>query len=467
MKRLGLIAALMMGVCAGGPLAAQQAQVPASPTQVKYSFAPLVKKVQPAVVNVYASRTEQVARNPLFDDPFFRKFFGDGNVQRPGGPTAQSLGSGVIVDSSGMVVTNNHVIEGMTDVKVALGDKREFEAEIVLRDPRTDLAILRLKGGKDFPVMELGDSDGVEIGDFIIAIGNPFGVGQTVTQGIISALARTQVSATDYQFFIQTDAAINPGNSGGAMVDMNGRLVGINSAIYTKSGGSNGIGFAIPVNMVKVVVSAAKGGVTKVKRPWVGANMQTLTKDVADNFGLDRPTGALITNVSAGSPAAEAGLKAGDVILGVDGQAIDDPEAFGFRLGTKTLGGSANLSVFRGGKSLVVPVKLMAAPENPPRAPVKVRGGSPLAGATLMNISPAVAEELAIDTAGHGVVVAEVEDGSVAADVGVQKGDLILAINSAKIDTTADLANATSGKHVYWKLTINRGGQVITSVFGG
>jgi len=195
--------------------------------------------------------------------------------------------------------------------------------------------------------------------------------------------------------------------------------------------------------------------------------MQTLTKDVADNFGLDRPTGALITNVSAGSPAAEAGLKAGDVILGVDGQAIDDPEAFGFRLGTKTLGGSANLSVFRGGKSLVVPVKLMAAPENPPRAPVKVRGGSPLAGATLMNISPAVAEELAIDTAGHGVVVAEVEDGSVAADVGVQKGDLILAINSAKIDTTADLANATSGKHVYWKLTINRGGQVITSVFGG
>jgi len=425
------------------------------------------KKVQPAVVNVYASRKEQIAHNPLLDDPFFKRFFGLGDGQRPGGPTAQSLGSGVIVDSSGLVVTNYHVIEGMTDVKVALGDKREFEAEIVLRDPRTDLAVLRLKGGRDFPFMEMGDSDAVEIGDFIIAIGNPFGVGQTVTQGIISALARTQVGVSDYQFFIQTDAAINPGNSGGAMVDMNGRLVGINSAIYSKSGGSNGIGFAIPVNMVRVVVAAAKGGVTKVRRPWVGIVMQALTKDVAESLGLDRAAGALITNIQPKSPGGEAGLKVGDVITSVDGQAIDDPEAFGFRMGTKTLGGSAMLTVLRGGKTLAVSIKLIAAPEEPARMPVKVGGESPLTGAILVNISPAVADDLSLETVTSGVVVADVQEESIAANVGIQKGDIILAINGTKIAATADIGAATAGRHSYWKLSINRHGQVMTSVFGG
>eukprot|EP01037_Dinobryon_pediforme_P013836 gene13836-13952_t len=463
----GLAAVCLALVVGVNPLAAQQRILPETTAQVKYSFAPLVKKVQPAVVNVYASRRDDDARNPLFDDPFFKHFFGLDNGQRPGGPTAQSLGSGVIVDRSGLVVTNHHVIEGMTDVKVAMGDKREYEAEIVLRDPRSDLAVLRLKGGTEFPVMEMGDSDALEVGDFVIAIGNPFGVGQTVTQGIVSALARTQASVSDYQFFVQTDAAINPGNSGGAMVDMSGRLVGINSAIYSKSGGSNGIGFAIPVNMVRVVVAAAKGGVTKVRRPWVGAIMQALTKDVAENLGLDRASGALITNIQAKSPAADAGLKVGDVITSVDGQAIDDPEAFGFRLGTKTLGGTASLAVIRNSKTLVVPIKLLAAPEEPARMSVKVNGSSPLTGTTLVNISPAVAEDLSIEAASGGVVVADIEDGSVAAELGVQKGDIILALNGAKIAATSDIAAATAGRHNYWKLTINRHGQVITSVFGG
>ena len=468
MKWTGWIGAGLLAVAAlAVPAAAQQKIVPDSPAQVKYSFAPLVRKVQPAVVNVYASRTEQAVRNPLFDDPFFKRFFGLDDSQRPGGRTAQSLGSGVIIDSSGLVVTNNHVIEGMTDVKVALGDKREYEAEIVLRDPRTDLAVLRLKGGKDFPVMDMGDSDSLEVGDFIIAIGNPFGVGQTVTQGIVSALARTQVGVTNYQFFIQTDAAINPGNSGGAMVDMNGRLVGINSAIYSKSGGSNGIGFAIPVNMVRVVVAAARSGGGKVRRPWVGAVMQTLTKDVADGLGLERPAGALITNLVPKSPAADAGLKTGDVITAVDGQVIDDPEAFGFRLGTKPLGGSTALTVVRSGKPLSVSIKLIAAPEVPARDPVKVKGASPLTGATLVNISPSVIEDLSIESATSGVVVSDVEDGSVAAELGVQKGDIVLAVNGDKIATTADLGAATAGRRSYWKLTINRGGQVFTSVFGG
>ena len=282
------------------------------------SFAPLVKKAAPAVVNVYAQRVDRQARNAIYDDPIFQRFFGGG--QRPGGETAQSLGSGVIVDPSGLVVTNHHVIENMTDVKVVLSDRREFPAEILLRDRRSDLAILRIKGTeKNFPVIELGDSDAIEVGDLALAIGDPFGVGQTVTQGIVSALARTEIGITDYGFFIQTDAAINPGNSGGALIDMQGRLIGINAAIFSQSGGSVGIGFAIPVNMVKNVVTAAKAGGKEVHRAWLGANLQNLSRDLAESLGLDRPSGALVAEVDPRGPAAEGGLKRGDVIVAVDG----------------------------------------------------------------------------------------------------------------------------------------------------
>ena len=261
-------------------------QVPQAQNDVFLSFAPVVKKAQPAVVNVYASRTDKRPRNPIFDDPIFRHFFGEGGNGRQGSLTARSLGSGVLVDASGLVVTNYHVIEGMTDVKVALADKREFDAEIVLRDQRTDLVVLRLKGGENFPVMELGDSDALEVGDIVLAIGNPFAVGQTVTQGIVSALARTQAGISDYGFFIQTDAAINPGNSGGALVDLHARLVGINSAIFSQTGSSIGIGFAIPVNMVKIVLATAKGGGRQFRRPWLGASLQTVSREIADSLAL-------------------------------------------------------------------------------------------------------------------------------------------------------------------------------------
>src|ERR1700726_1703167 len=300
-------------------------QTPQTQSDIFLSFAPVVKKAQPAVVNVYASRTDKRPRNPLFDDPIFRHFFGEGGNSRSGGPTARSLGSGVLVDASGLVVTNYHVIEGMTDVKIALADNREFDAGIVLRDQQTDLVVLRLKGGENFPVMEIGDSDAIEVGDFVLAIGNPFGVGQTVTQGIVSALARTQIGINDYGFFIQTDAAINPGNSGGALVDLSGRLVGINSAIYSRSGGSMGIGFAIPANMVKVVVASAKGGGSAVKRPWLGARLQAITPEIAESLGLKRPTGALVASLTAGSPAARGGLKTGDLIMSIDAQEVEDP----------------------------------------------------------------------------------------------------------------------------------------------
>ena len=371
------------------------------------------------------------------------------------------------MDPSGLVVTNYHVIEGMTQVKVALSDRHEFEAEIVLRDPRTDLAVLRLKGGRDFPVLELGDSDALEVGDFVIAVGDPFGVGQTVTQGIVSALARTQVGISDYGFFIQTDAAINPGNSGGALVDLDGKLVGINSAIYSRTGGNIGIGFAIPVNMVKGVVAAALHGGATVKRPWLGATLQSLTKDIADNLGIDRPTGALVVTVAPVGPAAEAGLKRGDLITAVDDQSVDDAEGVGFRLGVKPLGGSARLSILRNGRALSLPLKLAPAPEIPPRDALTIRSRSPFEGAEVMNMSPAVAEELSLEGASQGVVVAAVKDGSTAAAVGVQKGDIVVAVNGQKIATTRDLEKACGERARLWDLTIRRGAEAIRSQLGG
>ncbi|HEV3044386.1 MAG TPA: DegQ family serine endoprotease [Roseiarcus sp.] len=464
MPRVALLALLALVVA---PVAAPAAEkvVPQSLAEVHLSFAPVVKKVRPAVVNVYASRIETRPQNPLFDDPIFRHFFGD---QGGSGRTAQSLGSGVIVDRTGLVVTNNHVIEGMTEVKVALADHREFEAKIMLRDPRSDLAVLKIKdSGDDFPVLELGDSDAIEVGDFVIAIGNPFGVGQTVTQGIVSALARTQIGINDYGFFIQTDAAINPGNSGGALVDLDGRLVGINSAIYSRSGGSIGIGFAIPVNMVKSVIAAAKGGGGSVRRPWLGATLQNVSQDIAESLGLNRPVGAVVASVVENGPAAEAGLKRGDVITAVDGQEVDDGGGVGFRLGVKPLGGSARLTVLRAGKTSDLSLHLTAAPEIPPRDPVKIKTRSPFEGATLVNISPAVIEDMSLGNASHGVIVAEVDEGSTAAGVGVQKGDVVMTVNGQKIETTRDLEHATAARANYWRLTIQRGAQVIQTVIGG
>ena len=440
--------------------------VPQSKTEVALSFAPLVKKAAPAVVNVYAQRLDKQPRNPIFNDPIFQRFFGDG--RRPGGPSAQSLGSGVIVDASGLVVTNFHVVEGMTDIKVALSDRREFPAEILLRDPRSDLAILRIKAAeKDFPVLEMADSDAIEVGDLALAIGDPFGVGQTVTQGIVSALARTEIGINDYGFFIQTDAAINPGNSGGALIDNQGRLIGINSAIFSQSGGSVGIGFAIPVNMVKFVVAAAKSGGKEVHRPWLGASLQNVSRDIAESLGLDRPAGALVAEVDPRGPAAAGGLKRGDVIVAIDGQAVQDSGGVGYRLGARPLGGVAALSVRRDGKPVAVALNLIAAPENPPRNRIKLKGACPLAGASVVNISPATIEEFAIANAREGVAVVDVDEAGPAAAVGFQKGDIVLSLSGEKIGATGDLERLCAQRPYVWKLSINRGGQVITSVIGG
>ncbi len=455
---------LLLSLLAVSPVAAQDRRVPQSPAELRLSYAPIVQRVQPAVVNVYAAKVVQ-NNNPFLDDPIFRRFFG-----LQGGPQEQmqrSLGSGVMIDQSGLVVTNVHVIEGADEVKVSLSDKREFEAEIVLKDSRTDLAVLKLKGAREsFVTLDLANSDELLVGDVVLAIGNPFGVGQTVTHGIVSALARTQVGITDYQFFIQTDAAINPGNSGGALVDMSGRLVGINTAIYSKSGGSQGIGFAIPANMVRVVVASAKSGGKAVKRPWLGARLQAVTPEIAESLGLRSPTGALFASVVANSPAAKAGIKSSDLIVSIDGQTVDDPNAFDYRFATRPLGGTAQIEVQRGGKPVKLSVTLETAPDTG-RNEIVINGRSPFQGAKVANISPAVADELHLDADTEGVVVLEPGDGTMAANVGFQKGDIIMAVNNQKIAKTSDLDKAARETARIWRITLLRGGQQINVTLGG
>jgi Do/DeqQ family serine protease len=441
---------------------AQERRVPASLGQLQLSFAPIVQRVAPAVVNVYATHVVE-NQNPFMADPFFRQFFG-GNPRRQ---VERSLGSGVIVDPAGLIVTNFHVIRGASQVKVALSDKREFDADIVLRDQRSDLAVLRIKGAHErFSTLEFGDSDKLQVGDVVLAIGDPFGVGQTVTHGIVSALARTQVGSSDYQFFIQTDAPINPGNSGGALVDMSGHLIGINSAIASSSGGSEGIGFAIPANLVRVVVASAESGSSAVKRPWLGAKLQEVTPDIADSLGLKVPSGALVASVAAGSPAARAGIKTGDLLVSVDGVAIEDPNAFDYRFATKPLGGTAQIGLIRQGHQMVVPVALQALPETP-RDEVAIRARSPFAGATVANLSPALADQLQLDPQAEGVVITAVADGSTAQSIGFRPGDIVVTVNNEKIARSADLQHIANAGSRSWRITIQRGNQQISVMFSG
>lgn len=437
-------------------------KVPESRAAITLSFTPIVRQSAPAVVNIYATQKIAPEARGRRLDPFFEQFFG-GVV--PQERAQQSVGSGVIVGREGIVVTNHHVIEGMNEIRVALADRREFEAEVKLRDPRTDLAVLQIKAKEIFPALELGDSDALAVGDLVLAIGNPFGVGQTVTQGIVSALARTQVGVADYQFFIQTDAAINPGNSGGALVDMAGKVVGINTAIYSRSGGSHGIGFAIPATMVRAVVESAKAGGAVVRRPWLGASLQNVTAELAETLKLPRPSGALVASLVSGGAAELAGLKRQDVIVAVDGVEIADPDGFGYRFTTKGLGGNVPVTLLRAGEKLALTIPLMAAPEIPAREELRIRGESPFSGLKLVNVSPAVREEFALHGVESGVAVIEVAPGSAAERLEFLKGDVVLAVNGTPIATTRALEVAARSKVFLWRVTINRKGETFTSVF--
>ena len=464
--RCGFLGLAIAAGLLGAPSFAAERQVPDTAAAIQLSFAPIVKRVAPAVVNVYASRVVQDSGSPFYSDPFFRRFFGD-----DGGPPAQrvqrSLGSGVLIDPAGIIVTNNHVVARADEIKVALADRREFNCDVILKDQRTDLAILRIRdGGGDFPSLEFADSDGLEVGDLVLAIGDPFGVGQTVTSGIVSALARTQVGVSDYQFFIQTDAAINPGNSGGALIDMSGRLVGINTAIFSRTGDSNGIGFAIPSNMVRVVARSARDG-GHVRLPWTGASFQAVTPDLAEGLGLAAPRGALVTRVVDGSPGARAGLKTGDLVVSVDTVAIDDPSALNYRLATRGIGATAALGVVRNNRQYVAKLALETAPETVPRDEVEIAGVSPLAGAKVVNLSPAVAEEFAYDGDPEGVIVTAVTPGTSAEIAGFARGDVVLEVNGTRIDSTRRLAAACSARLRIWQVSIERNGRVLSTRFRG
>lgn len=450
-----------------GTAQAEIKTVPTSQVDLQLSYAPLVKQTAPAVVNVFTSKTVQTRNvSPLFNDPFFRRFFGDAFRGAPQGgqkkKVQNSLGSGVIVAADGVVITNHHVIKGADDIKVVLNDRREFEAQVLGSDERTDIAILKLEtDGAQLPILALGDSDGLEVGDIVLAIGNPFGVGQTVTSGIVSALARTHVGITDYSFFIQTDAAINPGNSGGALIDMNGKLVGVNSAIYSKGGGSNGIGFAIPANMVRSVLSGvSKTG--KVVRPWFGASGQTVTQDLAANFNLARPTGVLIGDVYKGGPADEAGIRSGDIVLTMDGHEVNDPEALRFRLATLALGDLATFDILRRGVETQVKIKAIAPPEDPPRTETRVSGYNPLDGAVVVNMSPAYNDEMGWDTMIQGVAIEKIRRGSAANRLGFRPGDRLVGVNGSEIKTVTDLKRVLAKFSNYkgdWQVGVVRNGK--------
>ncbi len=441
-------------------LAAPNRAVPPGAAQMKSSFSPVVKRAAPAVVNISSKR---VVRQQV--DPFW-SLFGAGVPQSR---VAQSLGSGVIVRSDGVIVTNNHVVEGGQEITVALSDRREFPARILLADPRTDLAILKIDvpPGERLEVLALDDTGDAQVGDLVLAIGDPFGVGQTVTNGIISALDRnTDPKGEGGSAYIQTDAAINPGNSGGALVDMDGDLIGVNSFILSRSGSSSGVGFAIPASVVRRAVETAVGGGRSVVRPWLGARTQSVTPEIAKSLGLARPQGALVADLWPGGPAARAGLRQGDVVTQADGKPIVDAGALSFAIRNHRPGDTVPLMVHRAdGREQALALRAEPPPATPARDERTLAGRSPFDGATVVNLSPAVADELGLDTfSGKGVLVAKLGRG-LAMNVGLRPGDIVRLVNGRRIETVRDLAEAAGTPAPAWQVTIERNGQQITATF--
>ncbi|MFZ4807029.1 MAG: Do family serine endopeptidase [Hyphomicrobiaceae bacterium] len=463
-KPTSLLFAVLILLAAALPADAQRREPPGSREAVQMSFSPIVKRAAPAVVNVYVRARVQTFVSPFADDPFFRRFLGD-RFGVPAERLQNSLGSGVIVHPDGIVVTNTHVIKssGQTEIKVALADKREFDATVLSQDDKTDIAILKLDGGSGkFPFLEFTDSDTLEVGDLVLAIGNPFNVGQTVTSGIISGLARSEVGradSLDARVFIQTDAAINPGNSGGALVDLGGRLVGINTQILSRSGGSLGIGFAIPSNLVRLYVDSALSG-RKVERPWLGVKFEAVTRDVAETLGLQRISGALVSRVTPKSPAEAAGLKPGDVVVSVDGFEVSDPRSIYYRVTTRGTGSKSKFALLRAGKPLTVEIALQAAPRGGADDARNLSGSHPLDGARAAALLPGLADELGIDDE-TGIVIVSVRPNSVAAGLGFKPGDLIVQIGGQAVETLADLDRMLRQRQRVWTIAVKRGDRIL------
>ena len=441
------------GMAMADPAGALAQALPTDRSELAYSYAPLVKRVSPAVVNIYTTTTARVQRRLPFPFP---------GMPQAGERVQNSLGSGVLVRPDGLIVTNAHVVKGADEIRVVLADRREFDAKLVTQDERYDLALLRIDtSGDKFPFLEMRDSDSIEVGDVVLAIGNPFGLNQTVTSGIISALARSAGGVNDSSFFIQTDAAINPGNSGGALVSLDGRLIGINTAIYSQTGGSVGIGFATPSNIVSRIVSTGEAG-GRIVRPWLGINMQRVTPDLATGLNLPRPAGLIVKEVFPGGPGAHAGLKRNDVIIALKDQPIDDEASLRFRLATLQVDSTVPVKIIRGGKEFVFNMKLAAPPEDPPRDPAVLEGRQPLSGAGVANLSPAVADELGLVEWRPGVIVTEVKAGSFAGRF-VRPGDMILSVNGQDVKNVAELKKRIAA--TVSSVSIGREGMVSTVQF--
>ena len=453
-----LAAVLMLGACGNanetraqeGVFAEPNARVvPTDAGAMKTSFAPVVRQAAPAVVNISA-RSVQTVR-----DPFFEMFGGGVPRQR----VAESAGSGVIVRSDGVVVTNNHVIEGASEIKVVLNDRREFPARVILADARSDIAVLQLEGVNGaLPVLAIDDQEQLQVGDLVLAIGNPFGVGQTVTNGIISALNRTETGISDSGSFIQTDAAINPGNSGGPLVDMDGDVIGINTAIFSRSGSSAGVGFAVPAAMVRRVVDSALGGASSVVRPWLGVKGEAVSADIARSLGLDRPQGLIVTELFPGGPAARAGLETGDVITSIDGQEVNDQNGLNFRIGTHKPNEEVTIALLRNGRTMTLKARVQPLPGNADTAQGVVVAQGPLSGLKVAPLSPALADRLGGDPFARGVIVTGVAGN--AGRYALQPGDLIRQINGRPVTTVEAVQGVTSRT----ELTIERQGRQLKGV---
>lgn len=447
-----------------GPVLAEEAEraIPQSPQHMQLSFAPVVKRVTPAVVNIYTKRRVVETRlSPMMQDPFFRQFFG-GQLGMSGQArerVVSSLGSGVIVDPNGVVVTSNHVIEGSDDIIAVLSDGREFNAKVQVADKSSDLAILRLEvKGTPLPALPIASSDALEVGDLVLAVGNPFGVGQTVTSGIVSALARSAAGVSDYQFFIQTDAAINPGNSGGALVNMRGELIGINTAIYSQSGGSIGVGFAIPSSMVTALLrNQQENG--HIVRPWLGATYKSVDTEIAKALGLASTRGALVTAVQEDSPAANAGIRSGDVITQISGVVIENADALKFRIAVSEIGKNVPVTVQRQEKTFDLSLTLSAPPEIPARDLRTLKGNHPLNGLSVMNLSPRVVAEYNLPPEmGKGVIIST---GPARSQFGLQAGDRVLKVNGTEVTSTKQLEQLLRTPAQVWHITFQRGPDVL------
>lgn len=446
-----LIALCLLGM----PPSAQESQVPSSRAEISLSFAPLVKEAAPAVVNIFTKTVSSSGPSAFMGNPFFQQFFGDMEQMQP--RVQNSLGSGVILSPDGIVVSNYHVVGMATEIRVVLNDRREFDARVLLADTQSDIAILKIDSPEPLPWLPFRDANEVEVGELALAIGNPFGIGQTVSSGIISGLARSGVTTGNARgYFLQTDAAINPGNSGGALIDMAGRLIGVNTRILTRSGGSNGVGFAIPSNLVAQFVKQAQAGETRFQRPWAGINGQAVDRDIAQGLGLEIPEGVLISAMHRLSPFGAAGLRPGDVVLRFDDQPVNAPAEMLHHMSVRGIGQDVPLHYISRGRVKTTSVRLIAAPDDPPSNPLTITQG-PLSGLRVTTINPALGAEFNLPAEASGVLITDVT--GPLRRLGLRPGDLLRAINGVRVNSSADVAKLAAEDRRGWRLDGVRGGR--------